>query len=139
MIDLQAITVSGAADIETEKIKTDQLDITFCGAGQVSIDDLDASTLYVLVSGAGDVNLAGRVESSSQVERFWSLSGLDLESQKADVTISGAGGANVWVTESLDVSISGAGDVKYYGSPSVTPDISGVGRIQSQGENRSMS
>jgi len=133
--DLQGISISGAADIEMEKIKTDQLDITLSGAGQVSIDDLDASTLYVLVSGAGDVNIGGRV-----VSQLVRLSGLgryqafDLESQEADVTISGAGGANVWATESLDVSISGAGDVKYYGSPSVTPNISGLGRIQSQGE-----
>jgi hypothetical protein len=135
VIDLQAISVSGAADIEMEKIKTEQFDINLSGAGQVSVDDLDASSLNILVSGAGDVDLAGRVET--QVVR---LSGLgryqafNLESQEADVTISGAGGANVWVTESLDVSISGAGDVKYYGDPSVNPQISGVGRIQSQGE-----
>ena len=135
VIDLNAIAVSGAADIEIEKIKTDQFDITLSGAGLVAVDDLDARTLNVLVSGAGDVNLAGRVDN--QVVR---LSGLghyqafSLESQVAAITISGAGGANVWVTESLDVSISGAGDVKYYGDPSVTPSISGVGRIQSQGE-----
>ena len=135
VIDLQAISVSGAADIEMEKIKTDQFDITLSGAGQVSVDDLDASNLNVLVSGAGDVNLAGRVDN--QVVR---LSGLgryqafNMESQEASITISGAGGANVWVIESLDVSISGAGDVKYYGDPSVTPSISGVGRIQGQGD-----
>jgi len=135
VIDLQGISISGAADIEMDKIKTDQLDITFSGAGRVSVDDLDAGSLNVHVSGAGDVNLVGRVD-----DQVVMLSGLgryqafDLESQEASVTISGAGGANVWVIETLDVSISGAGDVKYYGSPSVTPNISGVGRIQSQGE-----
>lgn len=133
--DLEAVSVSGAADIEMEKIKTEQLDISLSGAGQVSVDDLDAGSLNVLISGAGDVNLVGRVDD--QVVR---LSGLgryqafDLESQEASITISGAGGANVWVIESLDVTISGAGDVKYYGDPSVNPSISGVGRIQSQGE-----
>ncbi len=50
VIDLQAITVSGAADIEAGKLKSDQLDITFSGAGQVSIDDLNADHLSVLVS-----------------------------------------------------------------------------------------
>ena len=135
VIDLQEISISGAADIEMEKIKTDQLDIDLSGAGLVAIDDLDASTLNVHISGAGDVNVVGRV-----VSQVVMLSGLgryqafNLESQEASVTISGAGGAEVWVTESLDVSISGAGDVKYYGSPSVNPNISGVGRIQSEGD-----
>jgi len=135
VIDLEGISVSGAADFEMEKIKAGQFDISLSGAGQVTIDDLDADSLNVIVSGAGDVNLAGRVKD--QVVR---LSGLgryqafDLESQEASITISGAGGANVWVLESLDVSISGAGDVKYYGDPTVSPNISGVGRIQSQGE-----
>jgi hypothetical protein len=135
VIDLEAISVSGAADFEMDKIKTKSFDISLSGAGQVTIDDLDADSLNVLVSGAGDVNLIGRVDD--QVIR---LSGLgryqafDLESQEASIIISGAGGANVWVSEMLDVTISGAGDVKYYGNPSVNPNISGVGRIQSQGE-----
>ncbi len=135
VINLQEIAVSGAADIEMEKIKTDQLNIALSGAGQVTIDDLDAGSLKVVVSGAGDVNIAGRVE-----DQVIDLSGLgryqafNLESQETSIIISGAGGANVWATKSLDVSISGAGDVKYYGNPSVNRSISGVGRIQSQGE-----
>jgi len=135
VIDLEAISVSGAADIEMDKIKTERLDVSLSGAGQVSVDDLDAGSLNVLVSGAGDVNLVGRVDD--QVIRLNGLGryqAFDLESQEASITISGAGGANVWVTESLYVSISGAGDVKYYGNPSVDPNISGIGRIQSQGE-----
>ena len=41
VISLEAISVSGAADIEVEKLKTDQLDISLSGAGQVTIEDLD--------------------------------------------------------------------------------------------------
>ena len=135
VIDLQAISVSGAADIEVEKLKTDQLDISLSGAGQVTIDDLDAGSLGVLVSGAGDVNLTGRVEDQVvRLSGFGRYQTFNLESQQASVTISGAGGANVWAMDTLDVTISGAGDVKYYGSPSLTPNISGVGRIQSQGD-----
>ncbi len=135
IISLEAISVAGAADIEAEKLKTDQLDISLSGAGKVTIDDLDAGSLSVLVSGAGDVNLAGRVKDQVvRMSGFGRYQAFNLESLQASVTISGAGGANVWAMETLDVTISGAGDVKYYGSPSVTPNISGVGRIQSQGE-----
>jgi len=135
VIDLQAISISGAADIEIEKLKTDQLDIDLSGAGQVSVDDLNADHLSVLVSGAGDVKIAGSVEDQIvRLSGFGRYQAFDLESQEASVTISGAGGADVWAMEKLDVTISGAGDVKYYGTPSVTPEISGLGRIQSQGD-----
>ena len=135
VISLEEIAVSGAADIEVEKLKTDQFDINLSGAGQVSVDDLNADHLSVFVSGAGDVNLAGKVETQViRMSGFGRYQAFDLESQDADVTISGAGGANVWAIETLDVTISGAGDVKYYGNPSVTPSISGLGRIQSQGD-----
>ena len=135
VIDLKGIAVSGAADFEVEKLKTDSFNISLSGAGQVSVDDLDGKSVNVLVSGAGDVKLAGRVESQVvRLNGFGRYQAFDLESQEASITISGAGGAEVWVTDNLDVTISGAGDVKYYGSPSVTPNISGVGRIQSQGD-----
>ena len=96
---------------------------------------MNANLLDVVVSGAGDIELIGKVEVQNVLlSGFGRYQAFDLESQEADVTISGAGGADVWVTEKLAVTISGAGDVNYYGSPTVTPDISGLGRIQSQGE-----
>lgn len=135
VVDLDAISVSGAADFEVEKLKTKQFDINLNGAGQVTVGDLDASSVNVLVSGAGDVHLAGRVGTQVVI-----LNGLgryqafELESQEAAVTISGAGGAELWAIDKLDVTISGAGDVKYFGNPSVSKSISGVGIVQSQGE-----
>ncbi len=135
VIDLERISVSGAANIQAEKLKTDRFEINFSGAGDVNIEDLNADHLEIVVSGAGDVELAGRVESQeirlSGVGRYQAF---DLESQNASVVISGAGGANLWATESLSVTISGAGDVEYYGDPSVDPEISGLGRIQGLGE-----
>ncbi len=135
VIDLEAIKVSGAADIQIEKLKTERLVITFSGAGDISIDDLNADTLEIYISGAGNVDLAGKVFSQyvtlSGVGRY---AGFDLESQEASVTISGVGGAEVWATETLDVVISGAGDVEYYGNPSVHPSISGLGRLNGLGE-----
>lgn len=135
VVDLNAISVSGAARVEVDKLKIDQLALTLSGAGDISVDDLNGDRLDVQISGAGDIDLAGKVEDQEVVlEGLGRYQAYDLESQHATVSISGAGGANLWVTETLDVTISGAGDVKYYGSPEVTPEISGVGRIQSQGD-----
>jgi hypothetical protein len=135
VVDLTRISLAGAAKVEVDKLKTDQLDIQLSGAGDISVDDLNGDQLDVQISGAGDVDLAGKVgEQVIVLEGLGRYQAYDLESQNATVSISGAGGANLWVNETLEVTISGAGDVKYYGSPEVTPEISGVGRIQSQGD-----
>jgi len=135
VVDLSNVTVSGAAKIEIDKIKTDSLDIVLSGAGDINLDDLNATNLDILISGAGDVMVVGVVETQTvRLNGFGRYQGFDLESQDASVTISGAGGAEVWVTENLDVTINGAGDVRYYGDPNVNPEIGGLGRIQSMGE-----
>ena len=137
VIELEEVSVSGAADIQAEKLKTDRFSVSFSGAGDIKIDDLNAGRLNVFVSGAGDVEMAGKVDYQEiRLSGFGRYDGFDLESQEADVTISGAGGANLWVTDFLSVTISGAGDVEYYGDPNVDPEISGVGRIQGLGEKR---
>jgi hypothetical protein len=133
--DLTAITLSGAARVEVDKLKTDSLNVVLSGAGDVDLDDLNADSLDVLVSGAGDVMVVGSVvEQNIRLNGLGRYQAYDLNSQIADVTISGAGGAELWVADVLDVVISGAGDVRYYGDPDVNPEISGLGRIQSQGE-----
>ena len=135
VIDLVSVSVSGAANIQAEKLKSDEFAINFSGAGDIKIDDLNANRVEVSVSGAGDVEMAGKVEHQKiSLSGLGRLQAFDLESQTASVIISGAGGANLWVTDSLYVSISGAGDVEYYGKPSVDPEISGLGRIQGLGE-----
>lgn len=135
VIDLTNITISGAAKIEVDKLKTDSLNIVLSGAGDINLDDLNAHKLDVLISGAGDVMVVGAVDTQNvSLSGFGRYQGFDLKSQEATVTISGAGGAEVWVSDSLEVVISGAGDVKYYGSPDMNPEISGLGRIQSLGE-----
>jgi hypothetical protein len=135
VIDLNDLSLTGAARVEIDKLKTDQLNVYLSGAGDISIDDLNGDQLNVHLSGAGDVDLAGKVtDQLVTLEGVGRYQAYDLESQNATVTISGAGGANLWVTETMTVTISGAGDVKYYGSPTVVPEISGLGRIQSQGE-----
>jgi len=135
VIDLERISVSGAADIEAEKIKADQFELNFSGAGDIKVDDLNASWLDVTLSGAGNIDLAGKVETQSiNLSGLGRYGAFDLESQDASVTISGAGDAELWATETLEVVISGAGNVDYYGDPSVDPEISGLGRLQGLGE-----
>lgn len=65
---------------------------------------------------------------------FGSFTGKDLQTQTADVNLSGAGSATVWVEDELDATISGAGSVNYFGSPSVSKQINGVGTVSKSGD-----
>ena len=87
------------------------------------------------LSGAGNINVEGMAESLElSISGFGNFNGGDLQSQAADVHISGAGSATVWAEETLDASISGAGSIDYYGDPSVNEHISGVGSVHRNGK-----
>jgi len=60
---------------------------------------------------------------------FGEFKGPDLETQQADVRITGAGSATVWAVNELNASISGAGNVSYYGDPKAVKHVSGAGNI----------
>ncbi len=135
VIDLTALTMSGAGSFEVQELEADRFELTLSGAGGVKIDSLTATNLVVTVSGAGSLEMAGQVETQEvTLSGFGSYNASDLESQDATVSIGGAGSATVWAHDTLDIGIGGAGDVDYYGNPSVTQDVNGAGSITSQGD-----
>lgn len=131
---LNAFDLSGAGRVESAQLSTDQLTLSESGAGQITIHDLTANDLIVDMSGAGAIELAGKV-TTQKVE----LSGLgdyqagDLASERATVSLSGAGEVTVWASEQLDTDLSGAGTVNYYGSPQTNNSSSGIGSVHSLG------
>ena len=57
---------------------------------------------------------------------------MDLAAKTAEVTINGAGNAEVNATEHLKVTISGSGNVTYAGKPSIEQSIFGAGSVRSR-------
>ena len=103
--------------------------------GDIELTDLNVDTLELNLSGAGNLYADGTAENLQvRISGFGNFNGADLESQKVDVAISGAGSATVWAESELGARISGAGSVTYYGKPSVSKSISGVGSVTSAGE-----
>lgn len=135
VVDLTAVSSSGAGKFEIAELDTDELGITLGGAGDIKIDALSSTDLDVTINGAGNIELAGQVE-----RQVVTLNGLgnytakDLESQTTTVVVAGAGSIGVWAVDTLDVTISGAGNVDYYGSPDVTQNITGLGKLTSRGD-----
>jgi hypothetical protein len=63
------------------------------------------------------------------ISGFGSFNGKQLHGQSANVELSGAGSATIWVDDQLDAQISGAGTVNYYGSANVSQHVYGLGSV----------
>ena len=132
--DLNSIEVSGYGDVYMASLTTDRLEVEVSGGGRIAIDKLTADSLDVELSGAGDFDLTGVVDQQEiTLSGAGSYKAADLQSRMANIDISGAGSAQMWVTDELDVNLSGVGSLQYYGDAVVQQNISGIGKVISLG------
>jgi hypothetical protein len=137
---MERIEVQGAARVRTENVFTGEfLGLSMSGAGEVDMD-VDVDRLVLDISGAGAVNLKGNArEQEIIMSGAGGYNGEELMSRICKVSISGVGGADVYVTEELDAQVSGIGGVRYSGNPAdVRSDISGLGSVSEADEKPNM-
>ena len=134
--ELTALDLSGLGNVYAGAIYTDRLNLDLSGAGKIVIRSLAADILEVEHTGLGQCELSGQVRRQEVVlTGAGDYDAADLESEKAEVVLTGLGKATVWATETLDIEISGAGKVSYYGDPKVTQNVSGLGNVKSLGSH----
>ena len=132
--ELTTLDLSGLGNVYAGAIDTDRLDLDVSGAGKVVIRSLTADMLKVDHTGLGKCELSGQVRRQEVVLTGASeYDAADLESEKAEVVLTGLGKATVWATEILDIELTGAGSVSYYGNPRVTQNVTGLGKAKSLG------
>jgi len=130
-IRLEGIESGGAIKLLADGIRADELQFDFSGASSIRIRNLQASALHMDGSGATKVELSGKVATQTvDLSGAGSYAALDLESDRVEVTVSGAGKAYINAKTSLSVDISGAGLVEYVGNPKLRQQITGVGKVR---------
>ncbi|MEN6436883.1 MAG: head GIN domain-containing protein [Anaerolineaceae bacterium] len=128
--DLSSVELNGVGDIVINNLETSNLDVASNGVGDITITELLADNIGVALAGIGDIRLEGKVVSQSvSLSGTGDYKGKKLESQTAEVTISGMGTAGVRVSDSLKATISGTGSLNYIGDPQIEQNISGLGEI----------
>ncbi len=133
--ELKAVKLSSAGSLRVEELNVAEFDLHLNGAGEVKLAGIDVEKLRCQIDGAGSLDANGKADSQEIfIDGFGSFKGRDLESQSAQVNISGAGSATVWALSRLSVHISGAGSVEYYGQPQVDQSISGAGSVRQAGD-----
>ncbi len=133
---LEELDVSGAAEVRSEEIiRGESLQIDMSGAGDIELE-LEQEEIEINVSGAGSVNLEGKVITQQiDMSGAGSYEARDLISQDCIISISGVGGATVYVQRILNAQVSGVGGITYYGNPTeVKSNVSGLGSISAGDE-----
>jgi hypothetical protein len=101
------------------------------GAVRLAGTRLSGNGFYLEGTGATRVTLDGTVnELMATMSGASKLDAESLQVKTAELSISGAGKAEVSPSEVLKVAISGAGKVTYSGNPTVEKHISGAGSIR---------
>lgn len=109
---LTGVELNGAVRFAAAKLSGDTLSIEGNGATRIALDGTIANLTTSL-------NGASRLDAEN------------LQTRSCEMSISGAGRADVTATETLKVAISGAGKVTYAGNPpTIEKNISGAGSIK---------
>ena len=116
--------------ISSESLSGAQLN----GAVRFHAMKLTGANFFLETSGASKVTLDGQVNSlAASMTGASELIAGAFQTQTTELSITGAGEADVWASEVLKVAISGAGKVTYAGNPkTVKKDVSGAGKIRSR-------
>ncbi|MEP6698520.1 MAG: DUF2807 domain-containing protein [Verrucomicrobiota bacterium] len=101
------------------------------GACRLSAANVSGKGFYLDGTGATRVTVSGKVnELLASMTGASRLEAASLQTQTAELSISGAGRAEVAVSDTLKVAISGAGKVIYSGNPTIEKRISGAGSVK---------
>jgi len=102
------------------------------GAVKLTVKQLSGPTFALESKGAAEVSLDGNIERLLiDMTGASQLAADGLKTKSAEISTTGAGDADVAVTDTLKVVITGAGKVTYSGNPaSVERHISGAGSIR---------
>ena len=101
------------------------------GAVKLTVKQLSGPTFALESKGASEVVLDGSIDRLLvDMTGASQLAANGLQAKTAEISTTGAGDAEVSVTDTLNVVITGAGKVTYTGNPTIKKQITGAGSIR---------
>jgi hypothetical protein len=118
MDEIRSIRTTSAGDIIGETpVKTDELELSASSAGNINLE-IYAKKIDLDISSSGDITLNGNADMLyASLSSAGDLNAYDLEVKEADISVSSAGDADIYVSDKLTAKASSAGDINYRGSP----------------------
>src|SRR5262245_57583090 len=101
------------------------------GAVKLTVKQLSGPTFALESKGASEVTLDGSIDRLLvDMTGASQLAADGLKAKTAEISTTGAGDADVTVSDALKVVITGAGKVTYSGNPTIKKQITGAGSIR---------
>ena len=102
------------------------------GAVKLTVKQLSGPIFALESKGASEVTLSGNIDRLSvDMTGASQLAAAGLQTKTAEISTTGAGDAEVAVSDTLNVAITGAGKVTYSGNPAtIKKQITGAGSIR---------
>jgi hypothetical protein len=118
MNKIDYLSTSSAGDMVGETpVRTDNLRLNASSAGDIKLE-VYAKNVEVDISSSGDMTLTGEADIlEGDLSSAGDLNAYDFKVREADLSVSSAGGADIYVTERLRANASSAGDINYKGNP----------------------
>lgn len=127
--ELENIEISGASSFSSdEEIKAEELDIEVSGASKFEAN-INCQSLKASVNGASSANIGGKaVNAEINVSGASKLSSENLNTDYADVDISGASKAKIICNKNITGEVSGASKLSFGGAAKADVSTSGASK-----------
>ena len=127
---IESLSMSGSGSLKVEgTLKSKNLKTQVSGSGLISLT-AEATDYIAVLSGSGKIIVKGKVKEAQIVlSGSGNFSGEDLDSENAEVKVSGSGNASISADNTLEAIVSGSGSIRYSGNAEVTKSKSGSGSI----------
>jgi hypothetical protein len=134
MKEVTSVRTTSAGDVIGESpVNSDKLELSATSAGDIKLE-VNSKEIEIDISSSGDITLSGETDIlKADLSSAGDLNAYELKSREADISVSSAGDADVYVTERIRARASSAGDVNYKGDPKyVDAHSSSAGGIHSR-------
>ena len=131
--DINGVSISGSGDINSsDVIKSDNLEVAVSGSGDITLN-VDVDEMIARVSGSGDLDFKGRANNfKASVSGSGDIDAYALQTNSANLKISGSADITLSVEDELYARVSGSGGISYKGNPSKEDiKVSGSGSVSS--------
>jgi hypothetical protein len=118
MKEVSSIKTTSAGDVNGQTpINCDKLELSASSAGDIKLE-VNAKNVNVDISSSGDITVSGETDIlRADLSSAGDLNAFELKAREADVSVSSAGDADIYVTDKLTARASSAGDIHYKGDP----------------------
>jgi len=131
-VPLSEVTINGGLQVKASITKQAKVAYIINGAVKGSVQANGVQQLSMKINGAAQLDMGGTCENCViDINGATNIKAYELVTAKSDLTISGAGNCEIFVTDTLTAKIEGLGSVTYKGDPAkVIPRTSGLGSVK---------